>query len=76
MPPDTVALARALLGKVLVREMDGVVAGGRIVQTEAYLRHEPACHAFRGMTQRDRSLFLERGHAYVYHMLWNIVHAQ
>jgi DNA-3-methyladenine glycosylase len=64
--PDTVGLARTLLGKVLVREMDGIVAAGRIVETEAYLQGDPACHAFRGMTQRNRSLFLEHGHAYVY----------
>ena len=66
MTPDTVGLARTLLGKVLVREMDGIVAAGRIVETEAYLQGDPACHAFRGMTQRNRSLFLEHGHAYVY----------
>jgi DNA-3-methyladenine glycosylase len=66
VPADTVALARALLGKVLVREIDGLMAAGRIVETEAYLQHDPACHAFRGITARNRSLFLEHGHAYVY----------
>jgi DNA-3-methyladenine glycosylase len=66
MPTDTVDLARALLGKVLVREFGGALLLGRIVETEAYLPHDPACHAYRGMTQRNRSLFLERGHAYVY----------
>lgn len=63
---DTVGLARALLGKVLVREIDGITLAGRIVETEAYLQNDPACHAFRGLTQRNRSLFLEHGHAYVY----------
>jgi len=66
VPWDTVALARTLLGKVLVREIDGVIAAGRIVETEAYLQQDPACHAFRGITARNRSLFLEHGHAYVY----------
>jgi DNA-3-methyladenine glycosylase len=59
-------MARALLGKVLVRDIDGAMVAGRIVETEAYLQNDPACHAFRGMTQRNRSLFLEHGHAYVY----------
>ena len=66
MPSDTVELARALLGKVLVRDFRGGMAAGRIVETEAYLQNDPACHAFRGMTPRTRSLFLEHGHAYVY----------
>ena len=66
MPSDTVGLARALLGKVLVRDIDGIIAAGRIVETEAYLQCDPACHAFRGMTARNRSLFLDYGHAYVY----------
>ena len=66
VPSDTVELARTLLGKVLVREVDGIIAAGRIMETEAYLQHDPACHAFGGMTSRNRSLFLEHGHAYVY----------
>lgn len=66
LPRDTVALARFLLGKIVVREIGRRVLSGRIVETEAYLEADPACHAFRGMTARNRSLFLEAGHAYVY----------
>ena len=66
MPVDTVQLARFLIGKMLVRTLsDGVVAG-RIVETEAYVIDDPAGHAYSGITQRNRSLFLERGRAYVY----------
>ena len=66
VPHDTVELARFLLGKVLVRRIGSRFVSGRIVETEAYLEGDPACHAFRGMTARNRSLFLDRGHAYVY----------
>jgi len=66
MPADTVQLARFLIGKLLVRELAGGVAGGRIVETEAYDIGDPAGHAYRGVTPRNRALFLERGHAYIY----------
>jgi DNA-3-methyladenine glycosylase len=66
VPCDTVSLARFLLGKVLVREFTRGTGAGRIVETEAYLQHDPACHGYRGITPRNRSLFLESGHAYVY----------
>jgi len=66
MPVDTAQLARFLIGKMLVRILAEGVAGGRIVETEAYGIGDPAGHAYRGMTPRNRALFLERGHAYVY----------
>jgi DNA-3-methyladenine glycosylase len=66
LPVDTVTLARYLIGKMLVRQMDEGVASGRIVETEAYVVGDAAGHAYRGMTPRNRSLFLDPGHAYVY----------
>ncbi|GAN77116.1 DNA-3-methyladenine glycosylase [Acidisphaera rubrifaciens] len=66
LPIDTTCLARYLIGKKLVRTLPEGVAAGRIVETEAYVIGDAAGHAFRGMTARNRSLFLERGHAYVY----------
>jgi DNA-3-methyladenine glycosylase len=66
LPADTVALARFLIGKVVVRELPGTRLSGRIVETEAYPQRDPAAHHFRGPTPRNRSMFLRRGHAYVY----------
>jgi DNA-3-methyladenine glycosylase len=66
MPVDTAQLARFLIGKMLVRILAEGVAGGPIVETEAYGIGDPAGHAYRGITPRNRALFLERGHAYVY----------
>ncbi len=66
LPIETISLARYLIGKVVVRELPEGVASGRIVETEAYIVGDAAGHAYRGMTRRNRSLFLERGHAYIY----------
>ena len=66
LPTDTATLASYLIGKVLVRELPEGVVSGRIVETEAYIVGDAAGHAYRGMTQRNCSLFLERGRAYVY----------
>jgi DNA-3-methyladenine glycosylase len=66
LPVDTSALARFLIGKLLARELPEGAAIGRIVETEAYVIGDAAGHAYGGMTPRVRSLFLERGHAYVY----------
>jgi len=66
LPVDTAALAQFLIGKTLVREHPSGRMTGRIVESEAYVVGDAACHAFRGITPRNRALFLERGHAYVY----------
>ena len=66
LPVDTIKLARYLIGKVLVHDIARGRMCGRIVETEAYVIGDSAGHAFRGLTPRNQSLFLERGHAYVY----------
>ena len=66
LPVDTAALAGFLIGKFVVRALPEGLTAGRIVETEAYEIGDEAGHAFRGMTPRIRTLFLERGHAYIY----------
>jgi DNA-3-methyladenine glycosylase len=66
LPCETLALARFLIGKVVVRELPGGRLSGRIVEAEGYPPGDPAGHHFRGQTPRNRSLFLRCGHVYVY----------
>ena len=66
LPIDTELLARYLIGKIVVRELPEGTASGRVVETEAYVIGDAAGHTYRGMTPRNRSLFLEPGHCYVY----------
>lgn len=66
LPVDCATLARWLIGKVLVHASAAGVTSGRIVETEAYVPGDAAGHAYIGETARNRSLFLQRGHAYVY----------
>ena len=71
LPIDTVKLAKFLIGKSLVHEIPQGRLSGRIVETEAYLVGDAAAHSFRGLTLRNKSLFLTRGHAYVYFVYGN-----
>lgn len=65
LPADTVELARYLIGKTVVHDSPRGRLAGRIVETEAYPVGDAAGHAFTGLSAANRSLFLERGHAYV-----------
>jgi DNA-3-methyladenine glycosylase len=66
LPVETVALARALIGKLLVHEHQGEALAGRIVETEAYVPGDAASHSYRGMTRRNRTMFGPHLTVYVY----------
>jgi DNA-3-methyladenine glycosylase len=77
---DVVCISRELIGKYLFSNIDGLLTGGRIVETEAYKGPEDkACHAhLNRRTKRTEIMFWQGGVAYVYlcygiHALFNII---
>lgn len=76
---DVTRIARELLGKLLFTNIEGVICGGRIVETEAYSWKERGCHAFNERkSERNAVMYESGGHAYVYfcygmHHMFNVV---
>ena len=70
----TLTVARSLIGKYLVRAIDGRILAGKIVEVEAYVGLEDkACHASKGRTQRTDVMFGPGGVAYVY-LIYGMYH--
>src|SRR3989344_8862520 len=75
----TLIVAKELLGKYLVRKINGEILREKITEVEAYVGpHDLACHSSRGRTARCEPMFMEAGVVYVYftygmHWMLNIV---
>lgn len=70
----TVTVARSLIGKYLVRSLDGREIAGRIIEVEAYVGpQDKACHASKGRTKRTEVLFGPPGQSYVY-LIYGMYH--
>ena len=65
---DGITLAKDLLGKILVKEIDGVLYKGRIIETEAYMGAiDKACHAYNNRrTKKTEAMYREGGYSYIY----------
>lgn len=77
---DVVAIAKELIGKIIVTNFDGNITSGRIVETEAYVAiTDKASHSFGGKrTARNEDMYAAAGTTYVYicyglHQMMNIV---
>ncbi|MGI8581629.1 MAG: DNA-3-methyladenine glycosylase, partial [Chitinophagaceae bacterium] len=60
---DVVAIARELIGKIVVTKFDGLTTSGRIVETEAYVAHvDKASHSFGGRrTAKNEHMYAHAG---------------
>jgi DNA-3-methyladenine glycosylase len=63
----TLKVAKKLLGKYLVVKKGKGLLSGKIVETEAYVgKNDPASHAYKGITPRNKIMFGKPGFAYIY----------
>ena len=70
----TLTVAKELLGKFLVRKIDGEIVKSKIIETEAYCGTEDkASHASRGLTPRTKVMFGLAGFSYVY-LIYGMYH--
>ena len=76
---NTIPVAKDLLGKTLVRRIGKQTLAGIIIETEAYMgKNDPASHAARKKTERNKAMFGQVGYSYVYftygmHYCFNVV---
>lgn len=63
---DTISLARELLGCVMIHDHPAGITSGMIVETEAYLADDPACHAYNRRTPRTEPMYGDPGTIYIY----------
>ncbi|MBE2280471.1 MAG: DNA-3-methyladenine glycosylase [Ignavibacteriaceae bacterium] len=63
---ETETLAKKLLGKLIVKNVDGQTLSGMIVETEAYTQDDPASHSFKGIRNSNSMMFQNAGYLYVY----------
>jgi DNA-3-methyladenine glycosylase len=64
--PSAAIVAPRLLGHILVRQTSEGPMAALIIETEAYVVDDPACHGYGGESPRNRSMYGPPGHAYVY----------
>lgn len=69
--PSAGVVAPALLGHFLIRSTEAGICGGPIVESEAYLCDDPACHGYGGQTARNRTMYGPYGRAYIYFIYGN-----
>lgn len=76
----TIDAAKKLLGHFLVSKYNNKILIGKIVETEAYLYNDPACHSYSNRTKRNSMMYAQAGTSYVYftygmHYCFNVVTA-